>query len=66
MAASGKKVDYQFVEDLPEELTCFICMKVLCQPHLVNCCKQSFCKECLDGWCTNNKTCPHCRSTDFS
>ena len=66
MAASGKKVDYQFVEDLPEELTCSICMKVLCQPHLVNCCEQSFCKECLDEWCMKNKTCPHCRSTDFS
>ena len=50
----------------PEELTCSICMKVLCQPHLVNCCEQQFCKECLDKWCWNNRTCPHCRSTDFS
>ena len=66
MAASGKKVDYQFVEDLPEELTCSICMKVLCQPHLVNCCEQQFCKQCLNEWCRKNKTCPHCRSTDFS
>ena len=66
MAASGKNVDHQFVEALPEELTCSICMKVLCQPHLVNCCEQQFCKQCLDEWCTNNETCPHCRSTDFS
>ena len=33
---------------------------------MINCCEQSFCKECLDKWCRNNKTCPHCRSTDFS
>ena len=62
------KRDYEFVEALPEELTCSICMKVLCQPHLVNCCEQQFCKECLDEWFRSNKikTCPHCRSTDFS
>ena len=58
--------EYEFVEVPPEELTCSICMKVLCQPHLVNCCEQQFCKECLDKWCRNNRTCPHCRSTDFS
>ena len=66
MAASGKDIDYQFVEALPEELTCSICMKVLCQPHLVNCCEQSFCKECLSKWSRRNSRCPHCRSTGFS
>ena len=67
MAVSIRKdVEYQFVEALPEELTCSICMKVLCEPHMINCCEQSFCKECLDEWCRNNNTCPHCRSTDFS
>ena len=58
--------DYEFVEALPEELTCSICTKVLCQPHLVNCCEQQFCKDCLDEWSRSYKTCPHCRSTDFS
>ena len=66
MAASGKDVEYQFVEALPEELTCSICMKALCEPHMVNCCEQQSCKQCLDEWCRNNKTCPHCHSTDFS
>ena len=61
-----KDVDYQFVEALPEELTCSICMKVLRQPHMINCCEQTFCKECLDEWCMKNSSCPHCRSTDFS
>ena len=66
MAASGKDRDYDFVQPLPEELTCSICMKVLCEPHLVNCCEQQYCKGCLDKWRKKNKTCPHCRSTDFS
>ena len=66
MAVSGKDVEYQFVEALPEELTCSICKKVLGEPHLVNCCEKTFCKQCLDEWCRNNKTCPHCPSTDFS
>ena len=66
MAASVKDIDFKFVQPLPEELTCSICMKVLCEPHLVNCCEQQYCKGCLDKWRKKNKTCPHCRSTDFS
>ena len=41
-------------------------MKVLCEPHMVNCCEQSFCKECLSKWSRRNSRCPHCLSTDFS
>ena len=58
--------DYDFFEPLPAELTCPICMKVLSEPHLVNCCERYFCKGCLDKWSQNDNTCPHCRSTDFS
>ena len=58
--------DYDFFEALPEKLTCPICMKALSEPHLVNCCETVFCKGCLDKWSQNAKTCPHCRSTDFS
>ena len=53
-------------EDPPEELICFICMKVLCEPHLMNCCGQQFCEHCLEKWLLKNKTCPHCRSANFS
>ena len=66
MAVSGKDVEYEFVEALPEELTCSICMKALREPYMVNCCEQSFCKECLSKWSRRNSSCPHCRSTDFS
>ena len=63
---TAKVEDYDFYEALPEELICPICMKVLSEPHLVNCCEQHFCKGCLDKWSQNDNTCPHCRSTDFS
>ena len=63
---AAKDIDYEFVEDPPEELTCSICMKVLCEPHLMNCCGQQFCEHCLEKWLLKNKTCPHCRSKNFS
>ena len=31
----------------------------------MNCCGQQFCEHCLEKWLLKNKTCPHCRSTDF-
>ncbi len=40
-------VDYEFVEELQDELMCSICMKVLNEPQMVNCCEQRFCKNCL-------------------
>ncbi len=62
----ANNVDYEFVGKLQDELMCSICMKVLNEPQMVNCCEQRFCEKCLTKWMTNNKTCPHCRSTDFS
>ena len=58
--------DYVFVEDLEEDLICFICMKVLDKPQLVNCCEKRFCESCLLNWKAINSSCPHCRCTDFS
>ncbi len=58
--------DCEFVKELQDDLMCSICMKVLNEPQMVNCCEQRFCKNCLTKWMTNNKTCPHCRSTDFN
>ncbi len=58
--------DFEFVKELQHDLTCSICMKVLNEPQMVNCCEQRFCKNCLTEWMTNNKTCPLCRSSDFN
>ncbi len=38
-----ENVDYEFVKELQDELMCSICMKVLNEPQMVNCCEQRFC-----------------------
>ncbi len=58
--------DLEFVKELQDDLMCSICMKVLNEPQMVNCCEQKFCKNCLTKWMTNKKTCPLCRSSDFN
>lgn len=62
-------VDPLFVSDPPPEYLCQICMKVLQQPHVTECCGQHFCKGCLEKWFKKNrrpkKVCPHCRVVSF-
>lgn len=42
-------------------LECPICLSTLSDPHIVPCCKQSFCKNCLEIALSLNTTCPLCR-----
>ena len=58
--------DLEYVEKVPQELICSICIRVLCEPHLVNCCEKPFCKDCLETWLEDNTSCPHCRCSGFS
>ena len=58
--------ELKFAETIPQEMICLICLQVLHEPHLVNCCEQQFCMNCLEKWLESNQCCPHCRSTDFS
>ena len=59
-------VDYRFVQKLPENLSCSICLNVLQKPQMVNCCEKLFCKKCLIKWKEKNNSCPCCRSQDFT
>ena len=61
-------MDYKFVEKLSEEYTCQICMKLLKEPQLTNCCGQHFCRACLEQWFRQqyNKQCPHCRKVNIT
>ena len=47
---SNINIDYNFVDDLPEEYTCQVCMKLLKEPQITDCCGQHFCRACLDRW----------------
>jgi len=57
---------YKFVEELPKDLSCSICLHVLQSPQLVSCCENLFCKECLLKWKKKNITCALCRTTGFT
>ena len=67
---SGSCADHQygqlqFVDAVPEDFICQICMKVLQEPHVTECCGQHYCKACLEKWFTQSGNCPHCRETGF-
>ena len=42
------KQDYEFRDVIPEDCLCIICMDVLQEPQLTDCCGQHFCKACLE------------------
>ncbi len=50
-----------------EELTCSICHGIFNKPVFTNCCLQTFCKDCIEGWIKSSKSCTYDRkelSTD--
>ena len=48
-------------EDL-DEFTCGICHDILMEPMVSDCCRQTYCKNCIEQWLTNNNSCPNDRS----
>ena len=59
--------DFTFTKPVPNRLQCVICTKVLCDPHLTECCGQNLCESCLKHWFKKqNTTCPHCRHDHFN
>ncbi len=55
---------YDFVDPLPEECPCPVCLEVQVDPHQVTCCGKIFCKSCLDKLVGRKQNCPICRE-DF-
>ena len=52
----------EFVDAIPKELQteCSICLHVLRDPHMVDCCGYRFCRRCIDRVLYEFKTCPLC------
>ena len=65
---SGGGYDYKFVEEVPEKYLCNICMKVLQEPQLTDCCGQNYCASCLQTWFAQQgkRQCPQCRQENFT
>lgn len=51
--------------ELMEDDTCPICMDILQEKETVytmNACSHLYCKECIETWVSENKTCPVCKT----
>ncbi len=55
------KVD--FTELPPQRLLCPTCSRVFRNPHSTNCCKQTYCFECIENG--KGGKCPSCRGSDL-
>ena len=57
--------DHDFLESLPEDLTCSICLSAFARPHLVSCCGHHFCEACIAQVKREGRACPMCRELGF-
>ena len=58
--------DYDFVENPSEDMNCSICLSVLRDPHLTNCCGNHFCRSCITRIKDDGKPCPLCQEKHFT
>ena len=55
----------EFVEPLPNELQCPLCLEFLKEPTLTSCCGHHFCRECIDHAIARSHVCPLCNNQAF-
>ena len=60
------RYECDFVETLPKDLECSICLNVLREPNLNDCCGQHFCQACIQRIIDDNKPCPLCNEANFT
>ena len=58
--------EFDFVENISEELHSSICLSVLCNLTLTSCCGNHFCQGCIERIQSNGKPCPLCHSQDYA
>ena len=58
--------DFKFVEEVPEEFLCPICLLVLKEPHLSGCCGHHFCQTCISRVKDDRGPCPLCQQRYFT
>ena len=44
-----------------DEFTCGICHEIFIRPMVTRCCRQTYCKPCIEEWLLIRKTCPNDR-----
>jgi carboxypeptidase C (cathepsin A) len=50
-----------------DSVTCPLCKSILIDPYICLKCQKAYCKQCLDKWKENNKTCPNnCNEPEYT
>lgn len=57
---------YIFKKKPEDWYICGICMELAVVPIQTSCCGQTYCNSCILTWTKRKKTCPQCRSEEFS
>ena len=58
--------DHEFVTPPPKTLECPVCLLTLCDPHIISCCGNEFCKVCIERVQRDGKPCPLCNEPNFT
>ena len=53
-----------FVEEVPKDLYCPLCLEVLTEPYLTDC-GHHFCNGCLAPLLKDKEPCPVCREAEY-
>ena len=56
----GLGYEYDFVDTIPDCLSCSVCLLPLRDPHLLDCCGIKMCSPCVDRIEAADQPCPHC------
>ena len=58
----------EFVEPPPKQLQseCPICLQILREPYILDCCGYSFCAACIERVDKDGKPCPHCNQPGYT
>lgn len=59
--------NFSFVEQMPKEVQteCSVCLNILQDPYIVECCGHRFCKTCIEKVVHEDRPCPLCMSPKF-
>ena len=64
MAVGG--FDYDFIDEVSEELKCTICLQVFQDPNLTSCCGNRYCRKCIEKIVQQKMPCPLCQHPGFT
>ena len=63
-AEKNETTEFEFVDPLPPDWTCSLCLDVLKEPTLTSC-GHHFCRQCIDRVIARDHVCPLCKDHGF-